>query len=707
MSEDNNNDRVPPLEPDITEQVQTGVKRKTPDSSTASNKAPKERKKYPKRALIWQHFLQRDGDLSKSYCKYCSTEIGCDSKTIGTSPMIGHIGRCKKFKDWEDKEKQKILSSDNSGNLKVMKFDPHQFRRSVNEMVVVNELPFSFVESEGWRHFCLSVLPMYQTFSRKTCSKDIVALYLEERAALKKLFSVDKQRVSLTTDIWTSPTTSYSYMVITGHWINANWELQKRILSFKVITDHKGGTIAGQLLDCLDDWGIEKIFTVTVDNAKNNDRALTGLMDELRLRKVDSLVNDGEFLHMRCCSHILNLIVGDGLKKVNSSVVAIRNAVKYVRSSFTRLKSFALRCETGKLCRGSLPLDVVTRWNSTYLMLISALKLRVAFDKMVAEDKLYCDYFEETEKETNLKRVGPPTDDDWEEVARLAKFLKIFYNCTLTFSSSNTVTSTLIYNEIVDIERNLISKSSNPEKAIRDQAFVMRDKFDKYWDGLANMNPLLIIASVFDPRNKMKFASLCFDLLYGKDTIESTTLHASVSSAMKRLYDDYNTRLSKPVEAAAITQAEVVGQNALFDDEDYCENLESIYSKLVDLKTSDDDFTELHIYLTEKTEAKVENKLGMPYDVLDWWKYNSYKYPILSELARDVLAVQASSVASESVFSTSGRVLDPYRSSLTPYMVEILLCTQQWLRCSYKSEEQVANLVQMLEEVQFFESLGK
>jgi len=45
-------------------------------------------------------------------------------------------------------------------------------------------------------------------------------------------------------------------------------------------------------------------------------------------------------------------------------------------------------------------------------------------------------------------------------------------------------------------------------------------------------------------------------------------------------------------------------------------------------------------------------------------------------MARDVFATQVSSVASESAFSTSGRIIDPYRSCLTHYMVEILMCTE-------------------------------
>jgi inhibitor of KinA sporulation pathway (predicted exonuclease) len=59
---------------------------------------------------------------------------------------------------------------------------------------------------------------------------------------------------------------------------------------------------------------------------------------------------------------------------------------------------------------------------------------------------------------------------------------------------------------------------------------------------------------------------------------------------------------------------------------------------------------------------------------------NSSKFPILAKIARDVLAISITTVASESAFSTEDRLLDPFQSSLAPRTVEALVCSQNWLR---------------------------
>ncbi|CAI0548980.1 unnamed protein product [Linum tenue] len=58
------------------------------------------------------------------------------------------------------------------------------------------------------------------------------------------------------------------------------------------------------------------------------------------------------------------------------------------------------------------------------------------------------------------------------------------------------------------------------------------------------------------------------------------------------------------------------------------------------------------------------------------------KYPTISEMARDILVVPISTVASESAFSTGGRVLDSFRTSLSPEVVEALICCEDWIRSS-------------------------
>ncbi|GKB45391.1 zinc finger BED domain-containing protein RICESLEEPER 2 [Tanacetum coccineum] len=56
------------------------------------------------------------------------------------------------------------------------------------------------------------------------------------------------------------------------------------------------------------------------------------------------------------------------------------------------------------------------------------------------------------------------------------------------------------------------------------------------------------------------------------------------------------------------------------------------------------------------------------FDVLGFWKAKESMYPILSRMAWDMLSVQATSVASKSAFSTSGRVLSIRRKTLETCM---------------------------------------
>jgi hypothetical protein len=94
---------------------------------------------------------------------------------------------------------------------------------------------------------------------------------------------------------------------------------------------------------------------------------------------------------------------------------------------------------------------------------------------------------------------------------------------------------------------------------------------------------------------------------------------------------------------------------------------------------------ELDRYLA-KPQLKVTKANYNAFAILAWWQIQKDEYPILSLLAHDVLAMQVSIVASESAFSASGCVIDPYRSCLDPDMVEALVCTKDWITAARRGE---------------------
>ncbi|KAE8663805.1 hypothetical protein F3Y22_tig00112888pilonHSYRG00060 [Hibiscus syriacus] len=118
-----------------------------------------------------------------------------------------------------------------------------------------------------------------------------------------------------------------------------------------------------------------------VDNASSNDVAISYLKS--RMEDWNTYPLKGEHMHVRCCAHILNLVVQDDLKEWNSSISKIRNAVRYVCESPGRMDKFRSCIKEARLQdKIIVQLDVPTRWNSTYLMLESALKCQKAFKRL-------------------------------------------------------------------------------------------------------------------------------------------------------------------------------------------------------------------------------------------------------------------------------------------------------------------------------------
>ncbi len=362
-----------------------------PSSSKANaKKQAAKRKSMNPRSSVWKHFtkfLTVDGH-QKCKCNYCGKEYAADPRNNGTSSARAHISKCEK--NPEVKSAQTHLyaaNNDGEGVLGYWKFDEDAIRKALTFMIIVDELPFKFVENEGFKHMMSIACPRFRIPSRYTIARDCFSLYSDERTRLKNYFKASCQRVSLTTDTWTS-IQRVNYLCLTAHYIDDNWILQKKILNFCPITSHRGLDIGMVVENCLRDWELYRILTITVDNASSNDLAVDYLRRQILNWK--SGIVGCKYLHMRCIAHIVNLVVTDGLKEFNTSVARVRDAVRFVRQSPARLSTFknCVQME-GIESKALLCLDVSTRWNSTYMMLEAAQKFQAAFERFGRQDLVY------------------------------------------------------------------------------------------------------------------------------------------------------------------------------------------------------------------------------------------------------------------------------------------------------------------------------
>ncbi|CAL9008221.1 unnamed protein product [Prunus brigantina] len=643
------------------------------NNAVAATQVGKRRRKLT--SHVWTQFeilLVDPNNKLYAKCMKCGHKYLCDSK-YGTGNLKRHLDSCLKS-DTRDIGQLLLSKSEGSIITRSAKFDPNKFRELLVMAIIKHELPFQFVEYAGIRDVFNYICADIKLISRNTAKADVLSLYNREKGKLKELLDSITGRVCLTSDLWTSITTD-GYLSLTAHFVDANWKLQKRILNFSFMPPpHSGVALCEEIYKLLTSWGVEKkLFCMTLDNASSNDSFVMLLKGQLNLQ--NALLMNGIFFHIRCCAHILNLIVQDGLKHIHDSVGKIRESIKYVRGSQGRKQKF-LDCaaQVSLDCKKGLRQDVPTRWNSTFLMIDSALYYQRAFLHLQLSDSNYKHFLSEVE---------------WQTLEKLNKFLKVFYDVTSLFSGTKYTTANLYFPQVFVVEDTLRKAKNDQDDFMRSMATQMMEKFDKYWK---EYNLILAIAVILDPRYKIQFVEFCYKRLYGTNSQEMAKVRDMICS----LFDLYVQIHSKAESVASISSTsnsvrsrvdDIVSKECMdvMKEFDTFESEESITSSQK---------SQLQLYLDE---PKIDRKINL--NVLDFWKANQFRYPELSILARDVLSIPISTVASEASFSVGGRVLDQYRSALKPENVEALICTRDWIFGDQENPTMAPNLEELIEDI--------
>ncbi|KAE8689631.1 hypothetical protein F3Y22_tig00110933pilonHSYRG00204 [Hibiscus syriacus] len=247
-------------------------------------------------------------------------------------------------------------------------------------------------------------------------------------------------------------------------------------------------------------------------------------------------------------------------------------------------------------------------------------------------------------------------DDEWGKIEKLLEILKVFKATTNIISGSEYPTSNMFLGEVQRIKVLLDSKFESTDDFVKNMVGNMKERFDKYW---GECNLLMAIGSVLDPRLKMRDVEIAFPKMFPSHLVRENI--SKVKDIMYKLFDEYLTMHSS---SCNVEESEEHAFSMDVHGGDVTSS--GLYEFLQDVFSGETFVPRVKFELDSYLDEGCIFSQDVKFDVIAWWKEKSNKFRILSRIAVNVLAVPITTVASEATFSAESRVIDPYRSSLTP-----------------------------------------
>lgn len=419
-----------------------------------------------------------------------------------------------------------------------------------------------------------------------------------------------------------------------------------------------------------------KTFSVTLDNASNNDNLISYLTYNHELKNAEH--------HIRCFAHIINLAAQVLMGNVDDKIAAARLATKKIKYSNKKIEQLKT------LCAQELPtpvpflkpvLDVATRWNSTYLFLrwlIAMKKPLIRMFALIEEETL-----EEDEEVSTLEWVHY----EWISDALLPLFEATELCCGQKYPTFSTILP--LYNVLLDhltkckqyfeVAKRFValSRPTNQDKAELTSFYPEKwlnmtpsaanipseetltdlikgctaaiKKLDKYYNVQSDF---AIVAVVLDPRVGLDFYNDS-----RKTIAEVQSDRDSAKAEVEHYFKDYCTM---PVAAVSISTSSLTN---------------GIYSKVFKRRKITEVGSQVEIYC-----SLVNDDVDGSTDILMWWKQHQKQFPQLAAMARDVLSAVGTSTPSERAFSSSKETSSDRRNRLSPITMEALQVCKSWLK---------------------------
>lgn len=640
--------------------------------------------KHPKRR-IW--YCQRVGckDYSVTSANGIRGHMASIHNVVLDAPTISAYKRLKQQDLHTVISKQRLLS-DAKVDSKVKDelraaADKPTIAQAVLRLIVRHDLPLTFPTWPATNTL------LYATNHMSTgalwSSSTTTANHLRQTFELKRRLVAEAlantvSKIHLTTDTWHSPN-HIEFQAITAHWLGHDGKLKKALLALsEMLEGHTGILVADEVLKVLKDYGIDpNLGYITTDNATCNDTLMRSLATKM---KAEYDINyDPKEYRLRCAGHVLNLSMQAFLFAADSEAVeeAQRQADAHNLSIDDELVALSdsangfagrIACEphqkihafgarlrrTDKLIAAfrslagkALHVPNDTRWHSWFDEFNDAYELRESYSALIRQFPEELGDFELSVKEWDLIKTSIDILTPFKVSSRKLESDQVLldeYQPTMDYLAGH-------------LEAMKLKHKGN--KPLLNSLITAWYAFDKYYLKIDD-SAAYVAAVLLQPNRRKNYLSTVWKASWIKPGIdraralwykylddhqmEASTRPSSSEDGAVQSYDDWQKDISRKQRAKG---------NGAYD--------------------------EFERFITAPPDSIDFNPKTSKLSVLDWWFHSANdQFPVLRQMALDVLSAQAMSAESERVFSGTRRIITWSRSSLGPEMIEILECLKHW-----------------------------
>ena len=338
-------------------------------------------------------------------------------------------------------------------------------------------------------------------------------------------------------------------------------------------------------------------------------------------------------------------------------------------------------CKTLNIQFYELVCDMPVRWNLTDKLLTAFLKMEKAIRAVLNVQ----------EWDESVRLHMTPTEEDWKLLKELSIFFQLFSRPTVQSQAEKYATLHNTIPNYLHLMRQLnIWQLRDDKPYLKLAAAAAYEILEKYFRKALNTRHSFV-AMICDPRYKLQMVSYLFASTGGTQS----TLYKKGKAHFERVFSNYETR---SVKIREFHREEV--EHAAIDAEEARYQRDGTQELEANIKAGDawrlDPFDGFDEHMAGQQAPGVARTAAILTELERWYaepllardatpeQQKEYmiskitEFPIITQMARDFMAIPATSAPSERVFSQAGNLISKKRTLIASDMVRYVLCLRSW-----------------------------